>query len=141
MNVNARAKDPFVRPSSPKEKRVALAKVVAAERAVRGGRGKRFLEVTAFEVFDTLLGPEKASQRFFHGVKRTRQIGNLGVRILGPGLRCAAAVRRMMDTEFALHRDDVGLIIRGVRPAFSSYVVTRDLYAGPPHLAFVPRPS
>ncbi len=119
----------------------ATAKVVEAEKAVQGNRRKSFLELTAFEVFDTLMGSEVATRLFFQGVKRARMLGNLGIGLLGPGLGCAAGVRRMADTEFALHRDEVGLIIRGVRPAFPSYVVTDDLHAGPPHVVFVPRPS
>ncbi|MGA7476091.1 MAG: gas vesicle protein GvpD basic region 2 domain-containing protein [Thermoplasmata archaeon] len=130
------------RPSTtPKARKVAIAKMVEAERVVQGGRKKTFLEVTAFEVFETLLGVDKAMQMFFYGAKRTRAIGNLGIGLLGPGLGCAAGVRRLADTEFALHRDDVGLIIRGVRPSFSSCVVTSNLEVGRPHVAFVPRPS
>lgn len=125
----------------PKAKDRAMAKMVAAEKAVQGGRKKPFLELTAFEVFDTLLGSEKATQLFFWGVKRSRMLGNLGIGLLGPGLGCAAGVRRMADTEFALHRNEVGLLIRGVRPSFPSYVVTGDLRQGPPHVAFVPQPS
>jgi len=127
--------------SNPKLKKRAIAKAVAAERAAQGGRGRPIIEVVAFEVFDTLMGSENAVKAFFHGVKRTRQLGNLGIGILGPGLGCAAAVRRMADTEFSLRRDEVGLIIRGVRPSFSSFVVTADSVAGRPHVAFVPRPT
>lgn len=47
----------------------------------------------------------------------------------------------MADTELELHRDEEGLIVRGVRPAFAGHVVTADLSAGAPHVAFVPRPS
>ncbi|HLY76905.1 MAG TPA: hypothetical protein VKT21_03370 [Thermoplasmata archaeon] len=119
----------------------ATAKVVAAEKAVQGNRKKPFLELTAFEVFDTLMGSEAATRLFFRGVKRVHMLGNLGLGLLGPGLGCAAGVRRMADTEFALHREEVGLIIRGVRPSFPSFVVTGDRDVGPPHVAFVPRPS
>jgi len=127
--------------SDPIARKKAIAKVVAAEKVAQGARKKTFLELTAFEVFETLLGVDKATQMYFYGMKRTRGIGNLGVGILGPGLRCAAGVRRLADTEFELHRDEVGLIIRGIRPSFTSCVVTQDLQAGPPHVAFVPRPS
>jgi GvpD gas vesicle protein len=141
VTVNSRSKEPFERPSTPKERAAAMAKVVKAESAVRGNRQKPFCELTAFEVFETLLGAEKATQMFFHGIKRTRQMGNLGIGLLGPGLGCAPGVRRMVDTQFSLHRDEVGLIIRGVRPSFPSYVVTGDLHAGTPYVAFVPQPA
>jgi hypothetical protein len=125
----------------PKARERAIAKMIRAERAAQGGRGRTFLELFAFEVFDTLMGPEKALKAYFHGIKRTRTVGNLGLGLLGPGLGCAAGVRRMIDTEFALHRNEVGLMIRGVRPAFPSHVVAVDPARGPPHVAFFPPPS
>jgi hypothetical protein len=125
----------------PKARKRAIAKAVAAEKAAQGGRGRPFVEVVAFEVFDTLMGSENAVKLYFHGIKRTRQMGNLGIGFLAPGLGCSAAVRRMVDTEFSLRRDDVGLIIRGIRPSFPSFVVTEDPAAGPPHVVFVPRPT
>jgi hypothetical protein len=127
--------------SGPKAREKATARMVEAEKAVQGTRRKSFVELVAFEIFDTLLGPEVATKMFFHGIKRIRMLGNLGIGLLGPGLGCAAGVRRMADTEFSLHRDEVGLVIRGVRPNFSSYVVTADRESGPPHVAFVPRPG
>jgi len=141
VNLSNGAKLPGEGRSDPKSRKVAIAKMVKAEQVAQGVRKKTFLELTAFEVFETLLGVDKAMQMFYYGIKRARAIGNLGIGLLGPGLRCAAGVRRLADTEFELHRDEVGLIIRGVRPAFSSCVVTQDLHEGPPHVAFVPRPS
>lgn len=126
---------------NPKVKRRAIAQVVKAERAAQGGRNKPFLELTAFEVFETLMGVEKALKMYYYGIKRIRAVGNLGIGLLGPGLGCAAGVRRMVDTEFSLHRDDVGLLIKGIHPSFPTCVVTPDPVAGPPHVAFVPRPN
>ncbi len=128
-------------PEQKKERTAALAKMVAAERVVQGGRKRPFVELTAFEVFETLMGAEKSLPLFYYGVKRSRQIGNLVIGLLGPGLACAAGVRRMADMEFGLHRDEVGLIVRGIRPVFPGHVVTADLNSGPPHVALVPRPS
>jgi GvpD gas vesicle protein len=124
-----------------KARKKAIAKAVATEKAAQGGRGRPFVESVAFEVFDTLMGSENAVKLLFHGIKRTRQMGNLGIGILGPGLGCAAAVRRMVDTEFSLRREDMGLILRGIRPSFPSFVVTEDATAGRPHAALVPRPT
>jgi hypothetical protein len=140
VNLN-RPNGSALRSRTPKEKERALAKMVAAEAAVRGNGSKPFLELTAFAVFDTLMGPEEALRLFYQGIKRTRQLGNLGIGILSPGVGCAAGVRSMVDTEFSLHRDEVGLTIRGARPLFPSHVVTVDPVAGPPHAALVPRPS
>ena len=132
----------FLEPKKdPKVRKAAIAKAVAAEKAAQGGRGRPFVEIVAFEVFDTLMGSESATKAFFHGVKRTRQLGNLAIGFLGPGLGCAAAVRRMCDFEFPLHRDDVGLIVRGTRPQFPSFVATTDPTTGSPHVSFVPSPG
>jgi GvpD gas vesicle protein len=141
VNLHSRAWGPKGLSRTPKDKERALAKMVEAEKAVKGKGKKTFLELTAFEVFDTLIGSEDATRAFYYGFKRTRQLGNLGIGILSPGVGCAAGVCSMSDAEFELHRGDVGLIVRGVRPSFSSYVVTGDVQAGPPHVAFVPQPS
>lgn len=133
--------NPGVPNDAVRRTKAGTAKVIAAERLVRGNRGKSIVELTAFEVFETLLGADQALRLFLYGVKRSRMMGNLSIGLLGPGLACAAGVRRMADTEFALHRNDVGLIIRGARPAFSGHVVTSDSRAGPPHVALVPQPS
>lgn len=141
VNLYARARLNPGRPPTEKERARAVAKMVAAERAVAGQRGKTYLELMAFEILDTEAGPEKAARSFFHGVKRSRHVGNLVIGLLGPGVGCADAVRRMADTEFALHHDEVGLTIRGVRPRFPTHVVTTDSGAGSPHVVFVPHPA
>ena len=127
--------------ANPLSKKAAVARIVAAERAVRGNRERPFIELNAFEVFDTLMGSEKALKMFYYGIKRARHLNNLVLGLLAPGVGCAAGVRRMSDTEFLLHRDDVGLVVRGARPPFPSFVVTADPVQGPPHVAFVPRPG
>jgi hypothetical protein len=124
-----------------RSEQAGFAKMAQAEKAAQGNRKRPYLELYAFEVLNMLVGAEQATQMFFYGVKRARSAGNLVIGLLGPGLACAAAVRRMADTEFELRRDEVGLLIRGVRPSFSSYVVTSDRERGPPHVQFVPQPS
>ena len=141
VNVRSTQDEPRPRATARKEKETAIAQVVAAERAVQGGRRNPFIELIAFEVIDTLCGTERALKMFFQGIKRVRSTGNLGIGILGPGLGCAPGVRRMSDTEFSLHRDEVGLVLRGVRPSFPACVVTEDTQRGAPHVAFVPSPG
>ena len=127
--------------ANPLSKKAAVAKVESAEREVQGHRKHPFIELHAFEIFETLMGSEKALKMWYYGVKRARQMRNLVLGLLGPGLDSAAGVRRMADAEFALHRDEVGLIVRGIRPSFPSFVVTEEMVAGRPHVAFVPRPA
>jgi hypothetical protein len=47
----------------------------------------------------------------------------------------------MVDREIALHRDEVGLVIRGVHPVFSNHVVAPEPGASAPHATLVPRPT
>jgi hypothetical protein len=126
---------------SPAQRKRAIAKAVAGEKAAQGTGHRPFLELVALEIFETLMGSEAATKTYFRGVKRSRQLGNLALGILGPGLGCAPAMRRMADVEVALHRDDVGLSIRGVHPAFPRHVVTPDIGAGAPRVVFVPPPA
>jgi len=128
------------RAKNPKTVAADMAKMEAAEKAAQGHRRKSFLELNAIEVADTLAGGAEASRMFLYGVKRARSVGNLVIGLLSPGVQCAPVVRRMADTKFSLHRDPVGLIIRGLRPSFPTYVVTEDQAAGPPHAVFIPRP-
>jgi len=126
---------------APISRERAMQLMVNAEKQVQGGRRRPFIEYTAFEVFDTLMGSETALKMTYYGIKRVRNVGNLGIGVLRPGLGLASGVRSAADMEFALHRDEVGLIIRGVRPSFPSFVVTQDGAKGPPHVSFVPRPN
>jgi hypothetical protein len=118
-----------------------MAKMEAAEKAVMGLRRHPFLELNGLETAEMLFGAPVATRMFFPGIKRAKIVGNLMIGLLRPGLQCAQGVQGMADTEFALHHDDVGLILRGIRPAFPAHVVTVDLARGPPYVSFVPRPS
>lgn len=126
---------------NPMSRASATKLMVNAERQVQGGHRKPFLEYTAFEVFDTLLGSEKALRTTYYGIKRVRTVGNLGIGILRPGLGLSSGIRSAADTELALHRDEVGLTVRGVRPRFPSHLAVPDPTRGLPHVAFVPRPG
>ncbi len=127
--------------ANPLKEKASIQKILAAEREVQGNRKRPYIELHAFEVFDTLMGTEKALKMWYYGVKRARHMGNLVIGLLGPGLPCAAGVRRMADAEFALHHDDVGLIVRGVRPSFPGFVVTAAATPDDPHVRFVPTPA
>lgn len=117
-----------------------MARMQAAERAVRGGRARPFLEFNALEVAEVLFGVDAAAKMFFHGVKRARMVGNLVVGLLRPGLGCSDAVRAMSDVELALYRDDVGLLVRGIRPAFPGHLMHAQDPGRSPLVGLVPRP-
>jgi hypothetical protein len=130
------------RNGTPAEKkkagREAMAKMVTAEKAVRGVRSKPFVEMVAFEIADMLFGAETATAMFFHGVKRARMVGNLVVGVLRPGLACADSIRGMADVILGLERSELGVVVRGIRPVFPGHLVVVDPRLGAPHVTFLP---
>jgi hypothetical protein len=116
----------------------AMAKMIVAEKAVQGVRQKPFVESNAFEIAEMLYGADVATRMFFHGIKRARIVGNLVLGFLRPGLGCADAVRGNADVVLGLHRSELGLTVRGLRPAFPGHLVVVDPKLGAPHVAFVP---
>ncbi|HTT25421.1 MAG TPA: gas vesicle protein GvpD basic region 2 domain-containing protein [Thermoplasmata archaeon] len=117
-----------------------MQQMAAAESAVRGARARPFIELVAFEILETIAGPELAPRMLLHGIKRTRAVGNLGLGILRPGLTCADAVRSLADVEFSVTRNEIGLVLKGVRPATSAHLVLPDPQRGAPYVALVPAP-
>ena len=118
----------------------AMQRMVHAESAVRGARGRPFLEFNALEVLETVVGSEKAARMYLFGMKRTREVGNLGVALLRPGLGCADAVRSFVDYELLASRTDLGLVLTGRRPAFGPHLVVPSSGDGGPHSHLVPTP-
>jgi hypothetical protein len=116
----------------------AMAKMVVAERAVMGVRQKPFLESNAFEIAEMLFGADTATRMFFHGIKRARIVGNLVLGFLRPGLGCADALRGNADVVLGLHRGELGLVVRGIRPVFPGHLAVVDPKLGAPHVSFVP---
>jgi hypothetical protein len=115
-----------------------MAKMNTVETAVRGARSRMFLEMVAFEIAEMLFGADTATRMFFHGIKRTRSVGNLCLGVLRPGLGCSSAVRAMADVELSVHRGEGGLMIRGTRPSFPSHLVTVNEERGEPYLSLRP---
>jgi hypothetical protein len=136
MRITGGPKGPGTVPRSKLRKE--MARMNAAERAVRGARSRMFLEMVAFEMGEMLVGPELATRMFLFGIKRTRSVGNLCLGLLRPGLGCSDAVRGMADVELALHRNGSGLRLRGIRPAFPEQRVEIDPRRGAPFLSLTP---
>ena len=125
---------------APLPREQMIARMEKAHRAAKGERQKPFLEVTSVEILETLFGPDAASKMYLHGVKRARDVGNLVLGVLRPGLSAAPSLRAMADTEFHVRREEVGVVLRGIRPSFANHVVIPDPSRPPPHVSFVPRP-
>lgn len=121
-----------------KVREAGMKKMVEAEKAVRGVRSKPFIETVSFEIMDMLMGPETATKMFFHGIKRARMVGNLVLGILRPGVGCADAVRGMADVVVGVGHTELGVTVRGIRPAFPMHLAVVDPRAGEPHVAFLP---
>jgi len=125
---------------SKKNVEAAMKTMQSVERAVQGARRRPFLEYNALEIMESIAGAEKATRMALFGVKRARQVGNLGLAMARPGLEIFQAARSMMDYEMSLGRSEIGLVVAGVRPRFSAHVVIVDRSRGPPHVALVPSP-
>ena len=125
---------------SPKSRAESIRKMEAAERAVKGARRKPFLEFNSLEILEMIVGPEQATKMFLHGVKRARGVGNLVVGLLRPELRCAPAARAMAEVNLAVRRQEFGLTLSGIRPAFPAHLVLPDPARGPPHVVLLPSP-
>lgn len=131
---------PYVVSLAHKEKNEAMQRMVSAERAVQGAHKRPFIELNAIEVLETVVGAEQAAKMYFFGMKRTRDVGNLGVALLRPGLKVADAARSLMDYEFTVRRTDLGLLLTGLRPSFSAHLVVEDRQRGPPAIELIPSP-
>ena len=64
---------------------------------------------------------------YFHGVRRTKLVGNLGIGLLKPGLLVSSEILNMMDTYFRIINIDNAPCIYGIRPR------THDLRDLPRH--------
>lgn len=131
--------EPYVVSLVPlKEAERAMKKMAAAERAAQGARGRSFLEFNAFETIETVAGPETASRMVLFGVKRARQVRNLVVGLIRPGLALRDAVRSMADCEIEVSHHAGALVLRGIRPSFPPHRVVPDPERGPPSAVLRP---
>ena len=131
--------EPFVVSLVPlKERERAMKKMLAAERAAQGARRRSFLEFNAFETVETIAGAETASRMVLFGVKRARQVGNLVVGLIRPGLALRDAVRSMADCQIEVSHHAGALIVRGVRPSFPPHRVAPDPERGAPSAVLRP---
>ncbi|MCI4348706.1 MAG: hypothetical protein L3J93_00580 [Thermoplasmata archaeon] len=112
--------------------------MVTAEKAVRGPQQKPFLEYTSFDTLESLMGDQVAIRMYFHGVRRTKLVGNLGIGLLKPGLLVASEILNMMDTYFRVTNIDNAPCIYGIRPRTTIYSISYDPQAGSPHAKLTP---
>ncbi len=116
----------------------AMRAMVTAEKAARGPEQKPFLEYTAFDTLESLMGDQVAIRMYFHGVQRTKLVGNLGIGLLKPGLLVSSEILNMMDTYFRIINIDNAPCIYGIRPRTTIYSISYDPELGAPHARLTP---
>jgi KaiC/GvpD/RAD55 family RecA-like ATPase len=116
----------------------AMQAMVTAEKAARGPQQRPFLEYTSFDTLESLMGDQVAIRMYFHGVRRTKLVGNLGIGLLKPGLLVSSEILNMMDTYFRIINIDNAPCIYGIRPRTTIYSISVDTEAGSPHAKLTP---
>ena len=130
--------EPYILPMGRYGREEAVKAMVAAERAVAGPDRKTFLEYTAFDTFESLMGDQVAIRMYFQGVSRTKHVGNLGIGLLKPGLLVSSEILNMMDSYFRIINIDSATCIYGIRPRTTIYAISPDPEKGPPHATLTP---
>ncbi|HXW66911.1 MAG TPA: gas vesicle protein GvpD P-loop domain-containing protein [Thermoplasmata archaeon] len=130
--------DPYILPMARFGREEATRAMVTAEKAVAGPDRKPFMEYTAFDTFESLMGDQIAIRMYFQGVSRTKHVGNLGIGLLKPGLLVSSEILNMMDTYFRIMNIDNAPCIYGIRPRTTIYAISADPEKGAPHATLTP---
>ncbi len=130
--------DPYILPMARFGRDEAMRAMVTAEKAVAGPDRKPFIEYTAFDTFESLMGDQVAIRMYFQGVSRTKHVGNLGIGLLKPGLLVSSEILNMMDTYFRIINIDNAPCIYGIRPRTTIYAISPDPEKGAPHAILTP---
>ncbi|MCI4360279.1 MAG: hypothetical protein L3J91_01100 [Thermoplasmata archaeon] len=128
----------YIVPMARFNREEAMRAMTTAEKAARGPEQKPFLEYTAFDTLESLMGDQVAIRMYFHGVQRTKLVGNLGIGLLKPGLLVSSEILNMMDTYFRIINIDNAPCIYGIRPRTTIYSISVDSERGPPHAKLTP---
>ncbi|HXQ48854.1 MAG TPA: gas vesicle protein GvpD P-loop domain-containing protein [Thermoplasmata archaeon] len=130
--------EPYILPMARFGRDEALRAMVAADKAAGGPDRKPFIEYTAFDTFESLMGDQVAIRLYFQGVSRAKHAGNLGIGLLKPGLLVSSEILNMMDTYFRVINIDNQPCIYGIRPRTTLYAISPDPEKGLPHTVLTP---
>ena len=130
--------EPYILPMARFGRDEAMRAMVTAEKAVAGNERKPFVEYTAFDTFESLMGDQVAIRMYFQGVARTKHVGNLGIGLLKPGLLVSSEILNMMDTYFRIINIDNAPCIYGIRPRTTIHAISPDPEKGSPHAILTP---
>ena len=132
------SEDAYIVPMARYGRDEATRAMTSAEKAVRGPEGKPFIEYTAFDTMESLMGDQVAIRLYFQGVQRTKLLGNLGIGLLKPGLLVSSEILNMMDSYFRIINIDNAPCIYGIRPRTTIYSIVYEPTKGPPHAKLTP---
>ena len=130
--------DPYILPMARFGRDEAMRAMVTAEKAVAGPDRKPFIEYTAFDTFESLMGDQVAIRMYFQGLSRTKHVGNLGIGLLKPGLLVSSEILNMVDTYFRIINIDNAPCLYGIRPRTLIYAISQDPEKGGPHATLTP---
>jgi|HubBroStandDraft_1064217.scaffolds.fasta_scaffold00365_7 KaiC/GvpD/RAD55 family RecA-like ATPase len=130
--------DPYILPMARFGRDEAMRAMVTAEKAVAGPDRKPFIEYTAFDTFESLMGDQVAIRMYFQGLSRTKHVGNLGIGLLKPGLLVSSEILNMVDTYFRIINIDNAPCLYGIRPRTMIYAISQDPEKGGPHATLTP---
>jgi KaiC/GvpD/RAD55 family RecA-like ATPase len=130
--------DPYILPMARFGRDEAMRAMVTAEKAVAGPDRKPFIEYTAFDTFESLMGDQVAIRMYFQGLSRTKHVGNLGIGLLKPGLLVSSEILNMVDTYFRIINIDNAPCLYGIRPRTLIYSISQDPEKGGPHATLTP---
>ena len=129
---------PYVVPMARYGREEAQKAMTAAEKASGGPDRKPFLEYTAFDTLESLMGDQAAIRLYFYGVQRTKLNGNLGIGLIKPGLLVSSEILNMMDSYFRIINIDNAPCIYGIRPRTTIFSISVDPDKGSPHAKLTP---
>ncbi len=130
--------DPYILPMARFGRDEAMRAMVTAEKAIAGPDRKPFIEYTAFDTFESLMGDQVAIRMYFQGLSRTKHVGNLGIGLLKPGLLVSSEILNMVDSYFRIINIDNAPCIYGIRPRTLIYAISQDPEKGGPHATLTP---
>lgn len=102
----------------------AMRAVVRAEKEVSGNPRAPYVECSAVDTLETVTNAEVAGRMLLNGILRAKEVGNLGFVWMRSGSANREAVRGMADGYLVLTRDERGVTVQGIRPAWAARPIT-----------------
>lgn len=108
--------EPWIVPMARLGRIEAMRAMVTAEKAVRGPGNDPFLEASALDTLENMVGAEAAIRMMTHGLRRSKEVGNIAMVMIRSGSWAGSAVSGMADDYLVLSRAAGAVTVRGIRP-------------------------